>query len=89
MVFRHSRDITILIASIVHYSNLFQYFFYQFTIVPTQVEIPNFLYISDHVYSNTYSCKCRKIAIISSTKLSLSIPATKSFIATSCAHFVW
>ena len=38
----HSRDITILIIlqwfSIVHYSSLFQYFFYQSTIVPTLVE---------------------------------------------------
>jgi len=30
---------------IVHYSSLFQYVFYQSTIVPTLVEIPNFLYV--------------------------------------------
>jgi len=44
MVFKHSRDTTILIALatvvyiIVYYSNLFQYYFYQSTIVPTLVE---------------------------------------------------
>jgi len=44
-VFEHSRDITILIAlatvvrMIVHYSSLFQYFFYWSNIVPTLIEI--------------------------------------------------
>ena len=54
MVVKHSRDITILIVlatmvyMIVHYSSLFQYFFYWSTIDPTLVvENPDFLYTSN------------------------------------------
>jgi len=52
----HSRDIKILIVllwlSIVHYSTLFQYFFNRSTIIPTLVEILNFLiyYYTDNAF---------------------------------------
>jgi len=44
MVVKHGRDITILIVlttvvyMIEHYSSLFQYFYYQSTVIPTLVE---------------------------------------------------